>query len=158
MANGSVPRVRPASRYTATTMCNLLTPSERWHSPPFRPEVRDERIWRRGGSDGKAPSSTALETIAAFCAVEGTLPINLKVLPEHEEEAASVTLPSILVNLRDLLAARVRVRTFIDHLRRPALACRSRGMLRAGLPATMQRAMLVLSVLSFIPSPRSATP
>ena len=63
-------------------MCNLPTPSERWHSPLFRPEVRDERIWRRGGPDGKAPSSNALEIIAAFCTVEGALPTNLKVLLE----------------------------------------------------------------------------
>ena len=80
-------------------------PTELWHSPAFEPEVRDGRIYGRGVSDDKAPSSIAIETIAAFLAVEGRLPVNVKILLEGEEEVGSASLPAILANHRNLLAA-----------------------------------------------------
>ncbi len=79
-------------------------PLEQWHSPPFEPEVRDSRIYGRGVSDDKGPSSIALETIAAFLRIEGGLPFNLRVLLEGEEELGSPTLGAILRNHRELLA------------------------------------------------------
>lgn len=80
-------------------------PLDLWHSPPFEPVCRDDRIYGRGVSDDKGPSAIALETIAAFLEVEGSLPINVKVLLEGEEEIGSATLRSILQNHRDLLDA-----------------------------------------------------
>ncbi len=71
-------------------------PLELWQSPPFEPEIRDGRIYGRGVSDDKAPSSIALETIAAFFSVEGALPFNVKVLLEGEEETGSATLEALL--------------------------------------------------------------
>jgi len=79
-------------------------PLELWHSPPFEPEIRNERIYGRGVSDDKAPSSIALETIAAFSRVEGGLPFNVRLLLEGEEETGSATLEAILRNHADLLA------------------------------------------------------
>jgi acetylornithine deacetylase/succinyl-diaminopimelate desuccinylase-like protein len=79
-------------------------PLEHWHSPPFEPQVRDGRIYGRGVSDDKAPSSIALETIAAFLSSEGGLPFNVKVLLEGEEEIGSPTLGAIIRKHRELLA------------------------------------------------------
>ncbi len=47
----------------------------------------------------------ALDTLAAFVAVEGRLPINVKLLIEGEEETGSPSLPGILERHRDLLSA-----------------------------------------------------
>ncbi len=46
-------------------------PLDKWHSPPFEPEIRRGRIYGRGVSDDKGPSSIALETIAAFLRLKG---------------------------------------------------------------------------------------
>ncbi len=80
-------------------------PSDRWHSPAFEPVIRDGRLYGRGVSDDKGPFSIALETLSAFLAVEGRLPVNIRILLEGEEEIGSATLPGLLSEHRDLLTA-----------------------------------------------------
>lgn len=80
-------------------------PLDKWRSPPFEPEVRDGRLYGRGVSDDKGPASIALETLFAFLAVEGTLPVNVRLLIEGEEEVGSATLPAILERYADRFAA-----------------------------------------------------
>jgi len=80
-------------------------PLDRWHSPPFAPEVRDGRLYGRGVSDDKGPLSIAVEILTAFLAVEQRLPVNVKLLIEGEEEVGSATLADIFVKYRELLAA-----------------------------------------------------
>lgn len=80
-------------------------PVELWKSPPFEATERDGRLYGRGISDDKGPSSIAIETLAAFLAVEGRLPVNIKILLEGEEEIGSATLGAILETHRDRLTA-----------------------------------------------------
>ncbi|MCP5152626.1 MAG: dipeptidase [Ectothiorhodospiraceae bacterium] len=80
-------------------------PLERWVSPPFEPTERDGRLHCRGASDDKGPLSLALEALGAFLAVEGAIPINVKLLIEGEEELGSATLEAICAAHRELLAA-----------------------------------------------------
>ncbi|WP_202913125.1 dipeptidase [Acuticoccus sediminis] len=80
-------------------------PLELWHSAPFEPEVRDGRLYGRGVSDDKGPVSIALEVLAAFLAVEGRLPVNVRILLEGEEEIGSRTLARMCERHRDRLAA-----------------------------------------------------
>jgi len=80
-------------------------PLDKWDTPPFDPVEKDGRLYGRGISDDKGPMMIALDTLAAFIAVEGRLPINVKLLIEGEEETGSPSLPGILENHRDLLAA-----------------------------------------------------
>ncbi len=81
-------------------------PLDKWHSPPFDPQIRDDRLYGRGVSDDKGPASIALEVLFAYLAVEGHLPVNIKVLLEGEEEIGSATLPAILKSHADLLRAK----------------------------------------------------
>ncbi|MEH6647925.1 M20/M25/M40 family metallo-hydrolase [Sulfitobacter sp.] len=80
-------------------------PLDKWHSPPFEAVERDGKLFGRGISDDKAPMMIALDTLAAFIAVEGRLLVNVKLLIEGEEETGSPSLPSILKTHRGLLAA-----------------------------------------------------
>lgn len=80
-------------------------PLDKWETPPFAPVERDARLYGRGVSDDKGPMMIALNTLAAFVAVEGVLPVNVKLLIEGEEETGSPSLPGILETHRTLLTA-----------------------------------------------------
>lgn len=80
-------------------------PQDKWDTPPFEAVEKDGRLYGRGISDDKAPMLIALDTLAAFIAVEGKLPVNIKLLIEGEEETGSPSLPAILEHHRDLLTA-----------------------------------------------------
>jgi acetylornithine deacetylase/succinyl-diaminopimelate desuccinylase-like protein len=79
-------------------------PLEAWHSPPFAPEVRDGRIWGRGVGDNKGQHFAQLLAIEAWLAVAGSLPCNVIVLLEGEEEIGSPHIADCVRTHRDLLA------------------------------------------------------
>ena len=56
-----------------------------WTTPPFEPEVRDDRIYARGAADDKGNFLPLLH-VACELAGEGRLPVNVRVLVEGEEE------------------------------------------------------------------------
>lgn len=61
------------------------TPLELWDSPPFEPTVRGDRVYGRGTSDDKG-NFYPLLYVACEMAREGTLPVNVRVLIEGDEE------------------------------------------------------------------------
>ncbi|HEY57936.1 MAG TPA: dipeptidase [Anaerolineae bacterium] len=77
-------------------------PLEAWHSPPFEPTVRGERLYARGATDMKGQVIASLK--AAEAAMHGGLPINLKFLIEGEEEVGSPNLAPFIAGHKDLLA------------------------------------------------------
>ena len=79
-------------------------PEDKWHSPPFAPEIRDDKIYARGASDDKGPLLIPILVVAAFKAVRGRLPLNLKILIEGEEETGSPHFDATVARLRDRLA------------------------------------------------------
>jgi len=115
-----------------------VDPLDEWEATPFEPIVRDGRILARGASDDKSNVMIALLAAEAVLAVEGALPINLKLVFEGEEESSSVhldawlsanaarlaadvalvadsgffegNLPAITVGLRGICAAEIHVR------------------------------------------------
>ena len=46
-------------------------PLDAWHSPPFEPTVRDDRLYARGASDDKGPLLIPILVAEAFLAVRG---------------------------------------------------------------------------------------
>ena len=71
-------------------------PLELWTSPAFEPEVRDGRIYARGSVDDKGQLYLHVKALQAHLVVRGTLPVNVIVLAEGEEEVGSVNLGHFL--------------------------------------------------------------
>ncbi len=78
-------------------------PLELWTSPAFEPEVRDGRIYARGSVDDKGQLYLHVKALQAHLAVRGTLPVNVIVLAEGEEEVGSVNLEHFLEHNRERL-------------------------------------------------------
>jgi acetylornithine deacetylase/succinyl-diaminopimelate desuccinylase-like protein len=107
-----------------------------WSSPPFEPATRNGRLFARGASDDKGNFLPLLH-VACELAGQGSLPVNVRVLVEGEEEAGSDAViewvradeigadaaivfdsdmadehtPAITVGLRGIVQLDIRVRT-----------------------------------------------
>ncbi len=78
-------------------------PLELWTSPAFEPQVRDGRIYARGSVDDKGQLYLHVKALEAHLAVRGTLPVNVIVLAEGEEEVGSENLEQFLEANRERL-------------------------------------------------------
>jgi acetylornithine deacetylase/succinyl-diaminopimelate desuccinylase-like protein len=111
-----------------------VDPLELWDRPPFDPEVQDtpkgKVIRARGSSDDKGQLMTFLEACRAWKHVHGTLPGNLTIFLEGEEESGSPSLIPFLKENRAELACDL------------ALICDT-GLFEGGIPAitTMLRGL-----------------
>jgi acetylornithine deacetylase/succinyl-diaminopimelate desuccinylase-like protein len=79
-------------------------PLELWESPPFEPSIRDGRIYARGSVDDKGQLFLHIKALEAHLAVRGSLPVNVVVLAEGEEEVGSAHLAPFIEQHRELLA------------------------------------------------------
>jgi len=115
-------------------------PLEKWHSPPFTPTVRDERLYARGVSDDKGPMLIPIKVAQAFFAVTGRLPVNVKCMFEGEEEIGSPSLDAFIREHKELLAADVVLSAdgAMWRINEPSLTVASRGL--AGLEITLTAA------------------
>ena len=77
-----------------------------WDSPPFEPTVRGDRLYGRGAADDKAGIAVH---VGALRALGDDLPVTVRVFIEGEEETTSATLPDLLRQHHDRLAADVIV-------------------------------------------------
>ena len=80
-------------------------PLEAWTTPPFEPSVRDGRLYARGVGDNKGQHFAQLMALETLLACRGTLPCNVKVLLEGEEEVGSPHMPEFIRDHRDELRA-----------------------------------------------------
>lgn len=64
-------------------------PLELWQSPPFEATVRDGKIFGRGTVDDKGQVLMHFAAVEAHLALRKSLPINLKIVIEGEEEIGS---------------------------------------------------------------------
>jgi len=73
---------------------------EDWTTPPFAGNLVDHALGRvlmaRGATNQKGPERALLNAIASVLAVTGTLPVNLMVLAEGEEELGSPHYPELV--------------------------------------------------------------
>jgi len=76
-----------------------------WASPPFEPEIRDGRLYGRGGADNKGQHLAQLLAVESLLATRGELPCTVKVLLDGEEEIGSPHLAGFAAAQRELLSA-----------------------------------------------------
>jgi cysteinylglycine-S-conjugate dipeptidase len=77
-----------------------------WDSPPFEPTRRGDRLYGRGAADDKAGIAVH---VGALRALGDDLPVTVRFFIEGEEESNSATLPDLLRQYHDQLAADVIV-------------------------------------------------
>jgi acetylornithine deacetylase/succinyl-diaminopimelate desuccinylase-like protein len=80
-------------------------PFELWHSPPFEGTVRDGSLYARGATDDKGQAFVHFKGIEAFLKTNGSLPVNIKMILEGEEEIGSTHLESFISGHKQLLKA-----------------------------------------------------
>ncbi len=78
---------------------------ELWTTPPFEPAERNGRLYGRGSSDDKAGAVMFAVAVRACLKATRSLPVNVKVLIEGEEEVGSTNLNEILKQNLRLLSA-----------------------------------------------------
>lgn len=79
-----------------------VDPVELWESPPFKPEVRNGRIYARGADDDKGQAFMQAKAFELMVKT-GTLPCNAKFMIEGEEEIGSANLEPFCRQYRDML-------------------------------------------------------
>ena len=84
-----------------------VDPLDLWISGPFEPTVRDGELYARGAVDDKGQVWMNLKAAEAYLKAQGTLPVNLKLLIEGEEEVGSAHLDAFIQSHQELLQADV---------------------------------------------------
>ena len=104
-------------------------PLDEWGSPPFEPEIRDDRIFARGADDDKGQLFMHIKSFE-YMVAENKLPCNVKFLIEGEEEISSPSLKQFCTEHKDMLSADVILAsdTNIMSLETPVLAVGLRGI------------------------------
>ncbi len=94
---------------------------ERWSSDPFTPVERNGRLYGRGSADDKAGAVAHATAVAAWLDTAGSLPCNVRILIEGEEEIGSPTLHRFLTE-------------HVDELRSDVLVLADAGNWKVGTP------------------------
>lgn len=81
----------------------------KWESDPYKPEVRDGKIFARGAGDNKGQFFANLKGLEAYQATHDDLPVNVKFLCEGEEENGSRSLLPFVKSHKSLLKADVTI-------------------------------------------------
>ena len=86
-----------------------VDPVDQWTSPPFEATVRDGEIYARGSADDKGQIFMHFKAIEAWLKQAGSLPVNIRLFIEGEEEVGSKHLDQFVREHKDQLAADVVV-------------------------------------------------
>lgn len=80
-------------------------PLDEWLSPAFEPTVRDGSLFARGAADDKGQLFLHVKALEAQLKAVGSLPVNVVVLAEGEEEVGSPNLVPFVMANKERLAA-----------------------------------------------------
>ena len=75
-------------------------PFDLWDTPPFKPEIRNGKVYGRGASDDKGGMLIPIISFEAIKKTKGELPVNVKFLFEGQEEIGSPELPDFIAKYR----------------------------------------------------------
>jgi acetylornithine deacetylase/succinyl-diaminopimelate desuccinylase-like protein len=106
---------------------------EKWQSDPWTLTPRGGRLYGRGSADDKGAIPAQLGAIAAFLQTRGSLPVNVKVLVEGEEEVGSSNLGAFFQQHRDRLLSDVIVVCDSENIETgyPSITYSLRGIVQA---------------------------
>ncbi|MDA4135418.1 MAG: M20/M25/M40 family metallo-hydrolase [Thaumarchaeota archaeon] len=112
-------------------------PLELWKSPPFKPEIRDGRMYGRGVSDDKGQLVARLKLIESYLKVNGEPPCNIKFCFEGEEEVGSGHLEEYVTKNSQLFESDAVLWEYgrIDNEGRPVVSLGVKGMMYLELVA-----------------------
>src|ERR1041385_2454119 len=82
-----------------------VDPIDLWTSPPFEATIRGENLFARGSADDKGQIFIHFKSIEAYMKNGGSLPVNLKMIIEGEEEIGSENLETFVKEHKGLLKA-----------------------------------------------------
>ena len=82
-----------------------VDPLNLWTTPPFEPDFREGRLYARGAVDDKAGVFVNLKALESILAVDGKLPVNIKLFFEGEEESGSPNMHPFVAANKELLKA-----------------------------------------------------
>ena len=104
-------------------------PYELWHTDPFEPEIRNEKIYARGACDDKGQMYMHLKAFETLQET-GDIPCNIKFMIEGEEEVGSDNLEIFVKENKEKLAADMVLisDTSIISLEHPSITVGLRGM------------------------------
>lgn len=80
-----------------------VDPIDLWTNPPFEPTVRDGKVYARGATDDKGQVFLHIKALEAMLAVNGKLPVNVKLCIEGEEEIGSPNLAPFVQEKKKML-------------------------------------------------------
>ena len=107
-------------------------PLEEWKSPAFEPEIRDGNVYARGAVDDKGQMWMHVKALEAMMvAGGGTLPVNVRVIVEGEEEVGGEGIAAFVREHGDRLHADVALVSDTDLFAPdlPTLCVGMRGMI-----------------------------
>jgi acetylornithine deacetylase/succinyl-diaminopimelate desuccinylase-like protein len=126
-----------------------------WSSDPFKPEVRDGKMYGRGVADTKSNIVSRLDALNAVRALRGSLPVRVLWLLEGEEEIGSPHLDNFIAEHHDELRAEGCVWEFGTYTwdGTPNITLGLKGMLSVELVARSANRDLHSAQAAFVPSP-----
>jgi acetylornithine deacetylase/succinyl-diaminopimelate desuccinylase-like protein len=86
-----------------------VDPLNEWTTDPFEPAMRDDQIFARGSTDDKGQVYAHVKALELMLRDHGSLPVNLKLLIEGEEEIGSPNLKPFVEANADKLSCDVVV-------------------------------------------------
>lgn len=98
-----------------------VDPLDLWKTPPFEPNIRNERIFARGATDNKGQIMSHILGVEETLRETGELPVNVIFLIEGEEEIGSPSLEGFL-------------KTYTNELAADIIAISDTGMVAPGTP------------------------
>lgn len=104
---------------------------EAWTNPPHEPVIRGGRLYARGAADDMGGWVSHLAALDAYLRISSTLPMNVKLLIEGEEEIGSPNLERYMDAFPEAFAADVMVLTDCENPSAdiPGLTVSLRGLL-----------------------------
>jgi acetylornithine deacetylase/succinyl-diaminopimelate desuccinylase-like protein len=100
MVNPNLPTVLVYGHYDVQP----VEPLDLWHSPPFEPVIKDEKIYARGACDDKGQVYMHIKALEVMMK-NNALPCNVKFMIEGEEEVGSANLATFIIENKARLKA-----------------------------------------------------